>query len=106
MAPMNAFAPLAFPGPADSGSIPSMPHTLEAEPPLLGSLMFDSAPYTVTEARLAVDLFDARTREAVWHGAVSLDASRLSGDAAAEQIRKAVHKLMQHYPPGSRPSKP
>jgi len=71
-----------------------------------GSLMFDSAPYTVTEARLAVDLFDARTREAVWHGAVSLDASRLSGDAAAEQIRKAVHKLMQHYPPGSRPAKP
>jgi hypothetical protein len=65
------------------------------------SLMFDSAPYYVTEARLAVDLFDAHTHEAVWHGTVSLDSSRLSGDAAAAQIRRAVHKLMERYPPGS-----
>ena len=69
------------------------------------SLMFDSAPYYVTEARLAVDLFDARTHDPVWHGTVSLDSSRLGGDAAAAQIAKAVHKLMEHYPPGSRPAK-
>lgn len=69
------------------------------------ALMYDSTPYYVTEARLAVDLFDAKTHEAVWHGTVSLDASKLSGDAAAEQIRKAVHRLMQYYPPGSKPPK-
>jgi hypothetical protein len=69
------------------------------------SLMYDTAPYYVTEARLAVDLFDAKTKEAVWHGTVSLDASKLSGDAAAGQIRKAVHALMQYYPPGSKPPK-
>jgi len=69
------------------------------------ALMYDSAPYYVTEARLAVDLFDAKTHAAVWHGAVSLDASKLSGDAAAEQIRKAVHALMEYYPPGSKPQK-
>jgi len=69
------------------------------------SLMYDSAPYYVTEARLAVDLFDAKTHEPVWHGTVSLDASKLSGDAAAEQIRKAVHALMEYYPPGSTPPK-
>jgi hypothetical protein len=69
------------------------------------SLMYDSAPYYVTEARLAVDLFEAKTRDPVWHGAVSLDADKLLGDAAAEQIRKAVHALMQYYPPGSKPPK-
>ncbi|MCC7463721.1 MAG: DUF4136 domain-containing protein [Gammaproteobacteria bacterium] len=67
------------------------------------ALMFDNSPYTITEARLAVDLFDARSKDAVWHGAVSLDAGRLSGEAAAVQIRKAVHKLMERYPPGSAP---
>jgi hypothetical protein len=69
------------------------------------ALMYDSAPYYVTEARLAVDLFDARTHGAVWHGTVSLDASKLSGDAAETQIRKAVRALMEHYPPGSKPPK-
>ena len=72
----------------------------------LGSaLMFDNAPYYVTEARLAVDLFDARTHEAVWHATVSLDSSKLSGASAEEQIRKAVHALMERYPPGSAPPK-
>ena len=52
MAPMNAFAPLAFPGPSDSGSIPSMPHNLEAEQALLGSLMFDNAVFERLSDRL------------------------------------------------------
>lgn len=70
-----------------------------------GGLMYDTDPYFVTEARLSVDLFDAKTQEPVWHGAVSLDSRKLAGDAAAEQIRQAVHKLMEYYPPGSKPSK-
>ncbi|WP_332678649.1 DnaB-like helicase C-terminal domain-containing protein, partial [Brevundimonas sp.] len=49
---MNAFAPLAFPGPSDSGSIPSMPHNLEAEQALLGSLMFDNAVFERLSDRL------------------------------------------------------
>ena len=69
------------------------------------SVMFDNAPYYVTEARLAVDLFDARTHDAAWHGTVSLDSDKLSGDAAAVQIGKAVHKLMERFPPGSAPAK-
>jgi len=68
-----------------------------------GSLNY--GPYSVTEARLAVDLFDAKTHEAVWHGTVSLESSKLSGDAAASEIGKAVHVLMQYYPPGSQPPK-
>ena len=40
MSPMNAFAPVQFPSSMDSGSIPSMPHNLEAEQALLGSLIY------------------------------------------------------------------
>ena len=52
MSPMNAFAPVQFPSPMDSGSIPSMPHNLEAEQALLGSLMFDNAVFERLSDRL------------------------------------------------------
>lgn len=52
MTPMNAFAPVQFPSPMDSGSIPSMPHNLEAEQALLGSLMFDNAVFERLSDRL------------------------------------------------------
>ena len=52
MTPMNAFAPVPFPSPMDSGSIPSMPHNLEAEQALLGSLMFDNAVFERLSDRL------------------------------------------------------
>ena len=52
MNPMNALSPLAFPSPMDSGSIPSMPHNLEAEQALLGSLMFDNAVFERLSDRL------------------------------------------------------
>ena len=67
------------------------------------SILWDSEPYYVTEARLSVDMFNGKTREPAWHGTVSLDSSKLSGDAAEKQIRAAVHKLMEKYPPGSAP---
>ena len=52
MTPMNAFAPVQFPSPMDSGPIPSMPHNLEAEQALLGSLMFDNAVFERLSDRL------------------------------------------------------
>mgnify|MGYP000436252626 CR=1 FL=1 len=52
MTPMNAFAPVQFPSPMESGSIPSMPHNLEAEQALLGSLMFDNAVFERLSDRL------------------------------------------------------
>ena len=45
MNPMNALAPLPVPSSADPSSIPSLPHNLEAEQALLGSLMFDNAVF-------------------------------------------------------------
>ncbi|MGV9005953.1 MAG: replicative DNA helicase [Brevundimonas sp.] len=45
---MNAFAPFS----ADSVSVPSLPHNLEAEQALLGSLMFDNAVFERLSDRL------------------------------------------------------
>ncbi|KQW84194.1 replicative DNA helicase [Brevundimonas sp. Root1279] len=48
---MNAFAPAAFP-PMDSSTIASLPHNLEAEQALLGSLMFDNSVFERLSDRL------------------------------------------------------
>jgi len=49
--PMNAFAPMPY-GNADQVSVSSMPHNLEAEQALLGSLMFDNAVFERLSDRL------------------------------------------------------
>ena len=49
---MNAFAPVAYPPSMDPSSIPSLPHNLEAEQALLGSLMFDNAVFERLSDRL------------------------------------------------------
>ena len=50
---MNAFAPMPFSSsPLDSGGVTSMPHNLEAEQALLGSLMFDNAVFERLSDRL------------------------------------------------------
>ncbi|WP_374599592.1 replicative DNA helicase [Brevundimonas sp.] len=49
---MNALAPLSFPSPLDNPSVTVMPHNLEAEQALLGSLMFDNAVFERLSDRL------------------------------------------------------
>ncbi|HYC69054.1 replicative DNA helicase [Brevundimonas sp.] len=49
---MNALAPVPFPSSMDPSSIPSLPHNLEAEQALLGSLMFDNAVFERLSDRL------------------------------------------------------
>lgn len=50
MSTMNAFAPAVFP--MDPASVTSLPHNLEAEQALLGSLMFDNAVFERLSDRL------------------------------------------------------
>ena len=52
MPAMTAFAPVPFPSSMDPASIPSLPHNLEAEQALLGSLMFDNAVFERLSDRL------------------------------------------------------
>ncbi len=55
-----------------------------------------SSVRTVTEGTLAVDLFDNRTREAIWHGVATRS---LSGDANGQElIMEAVAALIGPIP--------
>ena len=42
-------------------------------------------PWVENETRIAVDLFDAKSHKAIWHGAVSQTASDLTGPNARGQ---------------------
>lgn len=55
---------------------------------------------TITIGALALDMYDGRTKNLVWRGAVSktLDP-RASPDKQKKNIQKAAQKLLKNYPP-------
>jgi hypothetical protein len=64
-----------------------------------GSLAWDS-PSAYREGRVSVDLFDARSHEALWHAYVNDDVTRLTGDDADKRIRAAVAAIFARFPKG------
>jgi len=65
---------------------------------------FGSATTTVDTyevGTLVVDIFDARTKDAVWRGTSS---KTLSGNPEknAESLNKAIEKMFKNFPPGSK----
>ena len=62
---------------------------------------FGSATTTVNtyeEGTLVVDLFDAKTQEAVWRGTATQDVSS-NPEKQSKNIDKAVQKLFSKFPP-------
>jgi len=62
---------------------------------------FGSATTTVNtyeEGTLIVDLFDAKTQEAVWRGTATQDLSS-NPEKQSKNIDKAVQKLFSKFPP-------
>jgi uncharacterized protein DUF4136 len=51
------------------------------------------------EGTLAIDIFDARTHQPVWHGWATKRISDHDVKHAAEQIPPAVTTIMQNFPP-------
>jgi hypothetical protein len=49
---------------------------------------------------LVVDIFDAQTKEAIWHGSAS-DALSDSATSNAKATEQAVDKMFANFPPGS-----
>ena len=49
---------------------------------------------------LVVDIFDAQTKEAIWHGSAS-DALSDSATSNAKATEQAVDKMFSSFPPGS-----
>jgi Domain of unknown function (DUF4136) len=63
-----------------------------------GSVIW-AAPYAYRQGRVTVDLYDARTHEALWHAYVDADVTELTGSEADQRIRAAVATIFEQFPP-------
>ncbi len=54
--------------------------------------------YTYREGRIAVDMFDAKTREPLWHAEVEKDLSGLTGEKAEAHINAVVTAMFAKFP--------
>jgi hypothetical protein len=64
-----------------------------------GGGMVWGAPYAYREGRVSVDLYDARSRQALWHAFVDADVSELTGAQADSRITAAVAAIFEKFPP-------
>ncbi|MDP8985853.1 MAG: DUF4136 domain-containing protein [Pseudomonadota bacterium] len=55
-------------------------------------------PYVRDETRIAVDLFDAKSRIPIWHANVSQSVGDLTGPHAVERINAAVNAIFAKLP--------
>ncbi len=60
-------------------------------------------PYVQDETRIAVDVFDAKSHQAIWHASVSQTVSELRGPNAVEKINAAVAAIFSKFPGGAPP---
>ncbi len=63
-----------------------------------GGVMW-GAPYAYREGRVTVDLYDAHSHQALWHGFVDTDVTELTGAEADAKIRGAVAAIFGKFPP-------
>ena len=59
---------------------------------------FYDGPYVYDETRIAVDLFDAKSRIPIWHASVSQTVSDLTGPHAVEKINAAAAAIFAKFP--------
>ena len=63
------------------------------------------------QGRVTIDLYDAKTQQALWHGVVDADVTELTGAEADQRIRAAVATIFEKFPavaattPGAHPNK-
>jgi len=55
-------------------------------------------PYTYPEGIIAVDLYDARTGEPLWHASTQQSLFGVSGPEAQKRIDSAVAAIFTKYP--------
>jgi hypothetical protein len=55
-------------------------------------------PYVYHEGIVAVDLYDAKTRQPLWHASVDQNVAGLTGTAADNKIKAAVAAIFTKYP--------
>ncbi|MBV8783783.1 MAG: DUF4136 domain-containing protein [Gammaproteobacteria bacterium] len=57
-----------------------------------------AGPYVYREGIIAVDLYDAKSRQPLWHAAAEQSLFGLDGDKAARRIDAAVAAIFSKYP--------
>jgi hypothetical protein len=55
-------------------------------------------PYVYREGIVAVDLYDARSKQPLWHATVDQNVVGLTGTAAENKINVAVATIFTKYP--------
>ncbi len=58
-------------------------------------------PYVNNETRIAIDLFDAKSRTPIWHASVSQNGSDLTGPNAEAKIGAGVAAIFTKFPVGA-----
>lgn len=61
-------------------------------------------PYVSDETRIAVDIFDARTRTPIWHASVSQNVSNLTGPNAEAKISQGTAAIFAKFPIATLPA--
>jgi hypothetical protein len=57
-----------------------------------------NAPYAYRQGMIGIDLYDAKSREALWHASVDQDLYRATGADAEKKIDAAVDALVTKFP--------
>jgi hypothetical protein len=70
-----------------------------------GAWAYDG-PWVRDETRIAVDVFDAKSRQAMWHGSVSQTMVDLTGPRAEAKINTATAAIFTKFPVGMPPAPP
>ena len=61
-------------------------------------------PYVSDETRIAVDIFDAKSRTPIWHASVSQNVSNLTGPNAEAKISQGTAAIFAKFPLGTLPA--
>jgi hypothetical protein len=55
-------------------------------------------PYVYTEGIIGVDIYDAKSKQALWHASVDQSLKGATGDKADQKIKAAVAAIFTKYP--------
>ena len=64
----------------------------------LGGSVAWQAPYDYREGRVTVNLYDARSHQALWHAYVDADVTGLRGADAEQRIKAVVAVIFEKFP--------
>ncbi len=55
-------------------------------------------PYVYTEGVIGVDIYDAQTKQGLWHASVNQNLANVTGEKADQKIKEAVAAIFTKYP--------